>query len=59
MQIKKLVKLNNYVDTYIIGYSSDDGKEIRDLFLNAGASTVIRKPSRFEIIKELLDEIML
>ena len=37
IQIKDLVKNENYQDAYIVGHSSDDDQSVLDCFKNSGA----------------------
>ena len=56
IQIKYLIKENNYISTIIVGHSSDDGSEQRKLFLEAGVDFIMNKPIKFQELKDFLNE---
>ena len=59
IQIKQLVRENNYINSIIVGHSSDDNEETNQIFKNAGADHILPKPSKLNIVKELIESIFL
>ena len=42
-----------------MGHSSDDNEETNQIFRNAGADHILPKPSKLNIVKELIESIFL
>jgi hypothetical protein len=40
-----------------VGHSSDDNEENNQIFRNAGADHILPKPSKLNLVKELLESI--
>ena len=49
-----MIKENNFINTIIVGHSSDDGSEQRKLFLESGADFIMNKPIKFNELKDFL-----
>ena len=47
LKIKDLVKNQGYIDSYIIGYSTDQDEETVKNFMNSGCNCVENKPATF------------
>ena len=41
-----------FINTIIVGHSSDDGSEQRKLFLESGADFIMNKPIKFNELKD-------
>ena len=42
-----------------MGHSSDDNEETNQIFKNAGADHILPKPTKLNIVKELIESIFL
>ena len=51
-----MIKNKNFIDTFIIGHSSDDDKLIVDGFMNNGANSFMLKPTTVNNFKGILKE---
>jgi response regulator of citrate/malate metabolism len=55
-KIKNLINFSNYVNTFIIGHSSDDDSFVIDEFLKCGADIFELKPTNFKRMKIILEQ---